>query len=186
MQCQRFTAAQSPTASEAPTEEETAFDEPSQKSWTAAELRYLKAEGEKPDSEDAEGTVSYGHEQCKTLRGAKGIERVLLMIEDSPEVYENEVKYLCPKYRKQLTIAERGFSDGNYSVGRSRGDLLVVKPGRYRTQPGTRDCYWERSTKGGKTIANDFVTNAPSGVTVTIYASDGGFSSDGCGAWLRQ
>jgi hypothetical protein len=75
--------------------------------------------------------------------------------------------------------AERGFGEGDMTVGED------VKPGTYRTTDSAHDCYWERSTGGGRTIANDFVTNAPKGVTVAIYASDGGFKSDNCGDWIR-
>jgi hypothetical protein len=46
------------------------------------------------------------------------------------------------------------------------------------------DCYWERTSPGGDIIDNDFVTHATAGVTVTIKATDGTFTSDGCGAWL--
>lgn len=89
---------------------------------------------------------------------------------------------VCPKaphanLMRQVR-AKSIFVDGDLAVGED------VKPGTYRTGKKVHDCYWERSTKGGKTIANDFVTNAPAGVTVTIRSSDGGFSSNGCGTWL--
>ena len=90
---------------------------------------------------------------------------------------------LCPKAPHAAAMRARGsgavFDDGTYVVG------TEVKPGTYRTGPGVRDCYWERTTDGGGTIANDFVTFAPKGVTVTIRKSDGGFTSTDCGVWKR-
>jgi hypothetical protein len=52
--------------------------------------------------------------------------------------------------------------------------------------PLLSDCYWERSTDNGKTIANDFILNAQKGVGVTIFASAGGFKSEGCDLWVRD
>lgn len=69
--------------------------------------------------------------------------------------------------------------DGSHVVGQ---DMV---PGRWQTEPGVQDCYWERTTGGGSTIANNFVSFAPNGVTVTVYASDGGFVTQGCGYWHK-
>jgi hypothetical protein len=102
------------------------------------------------------------------------------LIEDPPSRFGKlATKMLCPKYLPMLRKAEGGFGEGDMTVGKD------VKPGTYRTTDSAHDCYWERSTGGGRTIANDFVTNAPKGVTVTIYGSDGGFKSDNCGDWIR-
>lgn len=136
------------------------------------------------DFEDAE-ILDGGREACSGYTDYRGEELVRIFIEEDFQVDEDAIKYLCPKYSKALAAAKRGFSDGNYQVGNRGGDLLVVKPGTYRSPKGTTDCYWERTTPNGGTIANDFVTNAPAGVTVTIRKSDGGFSSNECGTWLR-
>jgi hypothetical protein len=102
------------------------------------------------------------------------------LIEDPPDrAGQLAVKHLCPKYLPLLKRARGGFGEGPQRVGKD------VRPGTYRTTSSATDCYWERSTRGGGTIANDFVTNAPSGVTVTIGAGDGGFTSRGCGDWVR-
>lgn len=90
---------------------------------------------------------------------------------------------LCPKSPRAAEMKTKTsgntIDDGDYAVG------VDINPGTYRTAKGMSDCYWERTTKGGATIANDFVTYAPAGVTVTIRPSDGGFSSEGCGPWKR-
>ncbi|MDB4873001.1 MAG: hypothetical protein JWL97_4005 [Gemmatimonadales bacterium] len=65
------------------------------------------------------------------------------------------MKYPCPKYLPILRKARRGFTEGPLTFGKD------VKPGTYRTTGPAHDCYWERSTGGGHTIANDMVTNAP-------------------------
>lgn len=91
---------------------------------------------------------------------------------------------VCPAapHAKLMKLVAAGdvFIDGTYEVG------VDVKPGTYRTEGKMTDCYWERSTKGGDTIANDFVSNAPAGVTVRIRTSDGGFKADNCGMWTRM
>ena len=43
-----------------------------------------------------------------------------------------------------------------------------------------------RSTVNGKTIANDFISNAQKGVRVTIFPPDGAFKSEGCDLWVRE
>lgn len=98
----------------------------------------------------------------------------------------NDIPYvlrLCPRapHARLMRAVAAGdyFEDGDQTVGKD------VKPGTYRTTDRASDCYWERSTKGGDTVANDFVKNAPGGVTVTIRSTDGGFSSQGCGTWKR-
>ncbi|MGC0252360.1 hypothetical protein [Pseudactinotalea sp. Z1748] len=76
--------------------------------------------------------------------------------------------------------AERSFGNGTWRVGED------IDPGVYRTE-GASSCYWERlsgfSGEFGDIIANDF-TSGPT--TVTIAASDSGFSSQGCGTWELQ
>lgn len=85
---------------------------------------------------------------------------------------KNAVRYLCPKYVKTWKQAMGGFFDGEHVVGKD------IKPGRYRTlDKGLKGCYWERVSKGGKTITNDFVAYAPGHIEVTIAPGDGGFSS---------
>lgn len=107
------------------------------------------------------------------------------MAEETVEQQKEQMPFVlkaCPNapHAKMIRSVLNGevIQDGDYAVG------LEVKPGTYRTGR-VSDCYWERTTKGGDTLANDFVKNAPGGVTVTIRSSDGGFSSDGCGPWRR-
>ncbi|MEH0936778.1 hypothetical protein [Micromonospora psammae] len=68
------------------------------------------------------------------------------------------------------------FADGKYEVGGKPG---LIQPGRYRLKGPVADCYWERSRRDGTTIANDFITNAPGGLTVSLRAGEG-FTSEGC------
>lgn len=93
---------------------------------------------------------------------------------------------LCPTapHAATLTAIARGwtFTDGNYNVGSGPDQL---PPGTYRSIAPASDCYWERTTAHGSTIANDMVTYAAKGALVTIHPSDGGFTSDGCDTWHR-
>ncbi|ROO82535.1 hypothetical protein EDD29_9100 [Actinocorallia herbida] len=113
-------------------------------------------------------------------------------IEDPPDgLGQTAVEVLCPKYSKMLMKALGGFDDGQYEVTAEQPDdeigsfRTTIRPGTYRTVGKASDCYWERSTSSGGRLANDFVTNAPGGVTVTVLASDGGFTSEGCGYWVK-
>jgi hypothetical protein len=79
------------------------------------------------------------------------------------------------KVQKKDEALEKGkrlFYSGTYRVGKD------IKPGTYYiTKPGS--CYWERQDRNGKTIDNYFSDN-PSRVQVTIRANDYAFNSD-CG-----
>lgn len=75
-------------------------------------------------------------------------------------------------------ISNPRVGDGTSVVGKD------MEPGTYRTKPGSKDCYWARTTGGGDIIANDMVGFAPSGVTVTVYPGEG-FESSRCGVWTK-
>ncbi|WP_062435025.1 hypothetical protein [Herbidospora daliensis] len=96
------------------------------------------------------------------------------------------ITHLCPQYlpvwreaQQAMKKARETFDDGVYTVGED------FPAGTYKTTGGrvTR-CYWERSTPGGETIANEFVTNAPKGVKVTVREGEG-FTSRRCGTWIK-
>jgi hypothetical protein len=99
-------------------------------------------------------------------------------------------QHLCPKLLPIVKQAAFGVpEDEDATVGHhfnEQGYHSVITPGTYKTtQRGVYDCYWERETRGGDTIANNFIHFAPGHVTVTVYSSDGGFSSQGCGNWVK-
>jgi hypothetical protein len=90
---------------------------------------------------------------------------------------------LCPN-APQVAIMRalaqhRMIDDGKYSVGED------MAPGTWFLPGPVSDCYWERSGRNGDIVANNFVTNAPKGVTVTVRAGEG-FTSDGCGVWTHK
>ena len=72
-------------------------------------------------------------------------------------------------------------ADGTYRVG------VDIAPGIYHTSGGSDFCYWERTSGFGGTldevIANDITEGGPT--TVEIKASDAGFTTNGCGTWVR-
>lgn len=99
------------------------------------------------------------------------------------------VPILCPDQQPLIDEALSGnavmetFIDGQYIVGggyNPTGPRLVA-PGTYTTGL-VSDCYWERSDSQGNIIDNNLVSISQ-GVTVTIAASDGAFTSRGCGPW---
>ncbi|WP_189238883.1 hypothetical protein [Planomonospora parontospora] len=183
-------------------------------SFSAEEREYLKAlEKKNPDDYPlepdyvVESTLESGLEICGEVAkdvydeptkapGGPNINRLIEIVDEmsydsggvDSDVAGPAFKYLCPEHAKMWKRAHSGFTEGVQTVGED------IKPGIYHTASGlfphsgsglVTDCYWERSTDNGDTIANDFIKNAPKGVTVTIRASDGGFTSEGCGNWLK-
>lgn len=73
--------------------------------------------------------------------------------------------------------------DGTFVVGRdiAEGTYQVSVPAGAN---GVHDCYWERTGPQGGTIDNDFISFAPQGPTITIYAGEG-FISKRCGSWTK-
>lgn len=74
------------------------------------------------------------------------------------------------------------------TISGSAGTLVVgkdVQPGTYKSKGNAADsgCYWERLDKSGEIIDNGIPTGQG---LVTIKASDGGFSTQGCNDWHRQ
>jgi len=81
----------------------------------------------------------------------------------------------------QVTESDTEFDDGTYIVGTD------IRSGTYRSSEGD-GCYWARLKGFGGTlneiIANDYLSGSPA--TVTIKASDTGFTSNDCGTWTPK
>ncbi|MEU5660089.1 hypothetical protein ABZ802_31400 [Streptomyces sp. NPDC047737] len=112
------------------------------------------------------------------------------------DVLKVGIPKLCPKWTKTLNQAvsgdyDRWFGGGTYIVSSKPPteeqlaedeDAQTIPPGTYRSKGAMEDCYWERTSESGEIIANNFATSARS-ITVTIAASDGQFTSEGCEMW---
>jgi hypothetical protein len=97
---------------------------------------------------------------------------------------------MCPDapFAAELTRVAAGeprskFDDGNYTIGTD------IAAGTYQVQVpeganGVHDCYWERAGAQGGIIANNFITFAPQGPVVAVYAGEG-FTSKECGTWQK-
>lgn len=74
-------------------------------------------------------------------------------------------------------------NDGTFVVGKdiAEGAYQVNVPAGAN---GVHDCYWERTGPQGATIDNDFISFAPQGPVVTVYAGEG-FVSQRCGSWTK-
>ncbi|NUS82803.1 MAG: hypothetical protein HOY75_08615 [Streptomyces sp.] len=112
---------------------------------------------------------------------------------DGRAILEFGIPKLCPKWERTLKSAvdgtyERWISSGDYEVVKdpkpydpeSDSDVQEIGPGTYRAVGRASDCYWERTTKGGGIIANQYVTQATA-LTVTLQVGEL-FTNDGCGA----
>lgn len=80
-------------------------------------------------------------------------------------------------------IATGTLYDGTYEVGPDAAHKQIPA-GRYQITEPVDGCYWERTSKTGDIIDNDFVTHAQT-ITVTIKASDGSFTSQECAPWQK-
>ena len=155
-----------------PSEEESTA--PSTPSYSRAEQKYLDREA--TDDDDQDKVLADGRKDCRKIgEHDRGYSRNRYLVDHN---FKSAINYLCAKYKGDLKASDRAIYEGDYEVGHD------VKTGTYRTEPGASECYWERQTGGGRIIANDFITHAAKGVTVTIYSSDGGFSTHGCGPWI--
>ncbi|WP_156893488.1 hypothetical protein [Actinokineospora enzanensis] len=101
----------------------------------------------------------------------------------NPEMFEAGVPIFCPQHQNLVDAAKTGkvnrtIFDGSYFIPND------IQPGTYKTVETAKECYWERTTPGGEIIDNNFVTAAKQ-VTVTIRATDGSFTTKGCGGWRR-
>jgi hypothetical protein len=107
------------------------------------------------------------------------------------------VPKFCPKWTSAVKAAaagtyERWFSNGTYVVSSTaprkpneeppaEGEESIP-PGTYRAKGRMEDCYWERTSKSGEILDNNFATSARE-ITVTIRESDGQFTSERCAVW---
>lgn len=91
---------------------------------------------------------------------------------------------LCPEaphaqLLRQITSGE-AFGAGTWQVGTD------IPAGRYRSKVDVTDCYWERLTRNGNIIANDFLSAAVDGVTVTVRDGEVFNPTVACGYWTRE
>ncbi|MFB7649339.1 hypothetical protein ACFC0S_16225 [Streptomyces sp. NPDC056084] len=103
---------------------------------------------------------------------------------DSEAVLRDGVGRFCPSQSKTLQAAvagsyDRWFTDGTYEVGAGAGKIPA---GTYQTTGPLRNCYWERTSKSGEPLDNQFATSAQA-VTVVVRAGDGQFTTRSCGSW---
>lgn len=107
---------------------------------------------------------------------------------DEESVLRAGMPTLCPKWWPTTKKALSGnfvhtYSDGTYEVTAKPTDYgREIAPGTYRVEGDLDGCYWERSTRGGNIIANNFASAARE-ITVTIASSDGLFKAERCGTW---
>ncbi|MEU0275363.1 hypothetical protein [Streptomyces sp. NPDC006307] len=72
--------------------------------------------------------------------------------------------------------------EDEYDAGGNEEEMPKIPPGTYRAKGQMEDCYWERTSKSGEILDNNFATSARE-ITVTIRSSDGQFTSERCAVW---
>ncbi|MGA4960250.1 hypothetical protein [Streptomyces lavendulocolor] len=78
-------------------------------------------------------------------------------------------------------ISAAAVREGTFDFDEETG-FSTIPPGTYRSAGKMENCYWERTTKSGEIVDNNFATSARE-ITVTIRASDGQFTSENCAVW---
>ncbi|MFE7015750.1 hypothetical protein ACFVAQ_35530 [Streptomyces sp. NPDC057651] len=98
---------------------------------------------------------------------------------------------LCKKHAGEIKdalggmAATRTMSEGTYEIVAGAGlKDEVAPPGTYKTSGDLEDCYWERTTKAGTIIDNQYARAARS-ITVTVRAGEL-FTSQDCGTWALR
>lgn len=112
---------------------------------------------------------------------------------DGKAILEAGIPKFCPKWEGVLKQAvsgdyDRWFAEGTYVVEAKPGPPdpetgdEAIAPGTYRTTGKVEDCYWERTSRSGEILDNQFATAAQE-ITVTVRSGDGSFTTEGCGMW---
>lgn len=149
----------------------------------------------KPDAE----LVAWARERCTVMTEERSEDRPEFLAQRwrggaaSAQNMRVVAQTFCPDLLPDMDLSDRGFNHGNYiAVAGHTGSTIPeltdtpgqIAPGTYSTvSSGVEDCYWERMSASGSTIANDFLSFVPGNVTVTINSGEG-FTSSGCGFWV--
>lgn len=73
----------------------------------------------------------------------------------------------------------QAFRNGTVMVGKH------IEPGTYRAE-GTQACYWARLSNFSHEVPRSILANGTSPTTVRIKPTDAGFTSVGCGPWMKM
>lgn len=159
----------------------------------AQDRKYIEARKAAGKSvEDAAVSIRIGRGVCDDLDphyAADPASAVFNFVENRANLDTEAITFFCPEYSPAVVAASTSFDDGKHIVSTAPSPMGTygsdIQQGTYRSPTKTSDCYWERTNGGGSTLANDFVSFAADGITVTIYAGEG-FVTEGCGTWSRQ
>lgn len=192
------TAVETDTEPPFSTEDPYATEEPTYPPGPEGDIDRLAAEkGWTTDS--LYGSASaFVQDMCDSLpvSGVQGSSRPQWLAEghyldgDGAAILQYGVPKLCPKWTSAVKQAvsgkyDRWYGSGTYVVSSKpapEGEDETIPPGTYRAEGKMDDCYWERTSEAGEIIDNNFATSARK-ITVTIRASDGQFTSEGCAVW---
>jgi hypothetical protein len=103
---------------------------------------------------------------------------------DHPDARQLEAKIQTIEkdnnFLKQKQDAGEVLPDGTYKIGSE------MKPGTWKTSSEkVENCYWDLTDASGNIIINNFIPGAPS-VIVNVPSTAVGFTSTGCGTWIKQ
>jgi hypothetical protein len=104
------------------------------------------------------------------------------LADDGEAILKFGVPKLCPKWSKTVKQAasgryERWLGTGEFEVKAKpapydpESDVQEIGPGTYQAKGEFSECYWERTSRSGDIIANQFVTQARV-LTVTLRVGE--------------
>ncbi|NJP99661.1 hypothetical protein [Streptomyces zingiberis] len=169
-----------------------------ERSFTTKEKKYLS--GRVPKGHDPAAVLEGGQEACDRLRFLNELDpemAVSALILGEITNARAAVSDLCPTYRSTVEAADRGHTDGEFTVGAERKAGTTVVPGRYRSPGpgpsgpsgedggGGEECSWQVTGAGGKPLDSGSGRAKGGDIDITIPKAARGFTSTGCHSWLR-
>ncbi|MZE81222.1 hypothetical protein [Streptomyces xinghaiensis] len=167
-------------------------------SFSKKEKKYLA--GRVPRGQDPAAVLEGGQEACDRLAFLERRNEdmaVSALILGEIRGARDAVTHLCPRRMPLVEAADRGFPDGEFTVGERRKAGSTIVPGRYRSPgPGpsgagtggdgdVEECVWRITGAGGKKLDSGSGRSQGGDIEITIPAAARGFSSAGCHSWLN-
>jgi len=148
------------------------------------------AAGHPPTAAGTGALVQSGRAFCTSIIGADVTAQAISLADHISSFDQQAIDIYCPQLAPAVGVAANVVRyNGGYAVAGAASPFgtepQVLAAGTYRTTGTPTDCYYETNNQQGTILANNFVLSAPGGLTVTLRAGQG-FTTQGCGSWIRQ
>jgi hypothetical protein len=137
-------------------------------------------------------TVKAARDDCAAIaKDYPNVSDAAVHFADSNDVSEKrKIVAYCPNYLPAIEQSRNYIpSDGGYTVAAAPSEWgvtpRIIAAGTYATVGTPDSCYWEVNDTHGGILRNNFIMSAPGGVSVKVAAGQG-FTTQGCGEWVRR